>query len=127
MENLRSADLLRIDYSRSNRAAKYHHLVSRAWALDPPETAMLAVLLLRGPQTVAELRAHIERLHDFRDQDEVAATLDGLTARPEPLVASLGRGPGQKEARWAHLLSGPPRFEVGGRRQSRRPGRSERP
>lgn len=111
VENLRSANLLRVDYSRSNRAAKYHHLVSRAWALDPPETALLAVLMLRGPQTVAELRSRTERLHDFGGQAGVTAALDRLAARPEPLVACLGRGSGQKEARWAHLLSGTPHFD----------------
>lgn len=113
LENLRAADLLRFDYSRSNRATKYHHLVSRAWALEAPETAVLAVLMLRGPQTVPELRSRTERLHEFSEQAEVAAALEGLAARSEPLVSCLGRGPGQKEARWAHLLSGQPQVEEG--------------
>jgi hypothetical protein len=73
--------------------------------------ALLAALMLRGPQTAAELRAATERLHRFADTSSVEAFLDELAQRPEahggPLVVLLPRRPGEREARWAHLLSGP--------------------
>ncbi|MDQ3979093.1 MAG: YceH family protein [Actinomycetota bacterium] len=106
IENLKAENLLRIDYSRSNRADKYRHVLDQALGLDEAEAALLAVLMLRGPQTAAELRARSERLHEFVDQGEVDAVLARLAHRPEPLVVRLGAAPGQKESRWAHLLSG---------------------
>lgn len=104
--NLRSENLLRIDYSRSNRADKYRHVLASELHLDDAEISVLAVLMLRGPQTGAELRTRTERLHAFADQTAVDDVLAGLAARPEPLVARLTARPGQKEPRWAHLLSG---------------------
>jgi uncharacterized protein YceH (UPF0502 family) len=106
IDNLKAESLLRIDYSRSNRADKYRHVLDQAMGLDSAEAALLAVLMLRGPQTGAELRARSERLHEFADQAEVDAVLARLSRRSEPLVVRLGAAPGQKEARWAHLLSG---------------------
>lgn len=105
--NLRSASLVRIVYSRSNRAEKYRHVLDEALELTEPELAVLSVLMVRGPQTVAELRTRTERLHPFGDQAGVEAVLDGLAGRPEPFVTRLERVPGQKEARWAQLLGGP--------------------
>jgi uncharacterized protein YceH (UPF0502 family) len=104
--NLRSEDLLRIDHSRSNRADKYRHVLDEALEADDAEISLLAVLMLRGPQTGAELRTRAERLHGFSDQSEAEAVLARLAARPEPLVIRLSAMPGQKEARWAHLLAG---------------------
>ena len=104
--NLRGDNLLRIDYSRSNRADKYRHVLDQVLDVDDAEIALLAVLMLRGPQTGAELRTRTERMHAFPDQGAVDATLARLAARPEPLVVRLAPMPGQKEARWAHLLSG---------------------
>ncbi len=121
LENLRAAELLRLVYSRSNRVDKYRQIVDEAWSLGPAESALMAVLMLRGPQTVAELRSRTERLHGFSDQAQVEAVLAGLAARPEPLVVHIGRAPGQKEPRWAHLLSGMPQF-VGVRSSSPAPG-----
>jgi uncharacterized protein YceH (UPF0502 family) len=106
IENLKAENLLRIDYSRSNRADKYRHVLDQALGLDEAEAALLAVLMLRGPQTGAELRARSERLHQFADQTEVDAVLARLSHRPEPLVVRLSAAPGAKEPRWAHLLSG---------------------
>lgn len=127
LENLRAAKLVRLVHSRSNRADKYRHIVDQAWSVGPAESAVLGVLMLRGPQTVAELRSRTERLHGFSDQAEVEAVLAGLAARPEPLVVHVGRAAGQKEPRWAHLLSGVPQF-VGDRPSSPAPGpRSGRP
>ncbi|MGH9224419.1 MAG: YceH family protein [Acidimicrobiales bacterium] len=104
--NLRSENLLRIDYSRSNRADKYRHVLDQVLDVDDAEISVLAVLMLRGPQTSAELRARAERLHGFDDQPAVDAVMARLAARPEPLVIRLAPAPGQKEARWAHLLAG---------------------
>jgi uncharacterized protein len=75
--------------------------------LNAAETALMCVLMLRGPQTPGELRGNAARLHEFAGLDEVEQTLAGLiTHDPDPLVARLARQPGQKEVRFAHLLSG---------------------
>jgi uncharacterized protein YceH (UPF0502 family) len=105
--NLRSDNLVRIDYSRSNRADKYRHVLDQALEVDEGEISLLAVLMLRGPQTAAELRSRSERMHPFPDQPVVDAALARLAARPEPLVTWLSPMAGQKEPRWAHLLAGP--------------------
>ncbi len=88
----------------SSRVAKYRHLFAEALSLDDGELAVLAVLMLRGPQTIGELKGHTERLHRFTDLAAVVATLNGLAERE--LVLQLARRPGQKEERWAHLLGG---------------------
>jgi uncharacterized protein YceH (UPF0502 family) len=106
IENLRGANLVRIDFSRSNRAERYRQVLDQALDADDAEISLLAVLMLRGPQTSAELRARCERLHGFDSQEEAEAVLAHLAARPEPLVMRLAPMPGQKESRWAHLLSG---------------------
>ena len=106
LRNLRAENLVRIVYSRSNRADKFRHVLDEAMGLDDADMALLAVLMLRGPQTGSELRARTERLHPFDDQAEVDDTLRRLAARDEPLVALLERQPGQKESRWAQLLGG---------------------
>lgn len=111
---LRAKGLVRIVHSVSNRAAKYRHVLDERFRLEQPGLAVLAVLALRGAQTSGELRGRSERLHPFESVDEVEATLQAL-ATPrwgEPLAARLERQPGQKEARWAHLLSGEPAPEA---------------
>jgi uncharacterized protein YceH (UPF0502 family) len=70
------------------------------------ETAVMDVLMLRGPQTVGELRGRTDRLHEFTSLSEVQETLDNLARRDEPLVVRLERQAGQKDARYAHVLSG---------------------
>ena len=76
-------------------------------------SALLAVLMLRGPQTAGELRINCDRLHRFADISAVEAFLHELAARPAgPLVVELARSPGTRETRWAHLLSGTPPDEV---------------
>jgi uncharacterized protein YceH (UPF0502 family) len=75
--------------------------------LSHPELALMCVLMLRGAQTLGELRGNGGRLHEFSSLEEVEETLNGLISRePEPLVVRLPRQPGQKDARFAHLLSG---------------------
>jgi uncharacterized protein YceH (UPF0502 family) len=106
LENLRAANVVRIVYSRSNRADKFRHVLGEILALEPEDLGLLSVLMLRGPQTASELRARTERLHPFEDVDEVLETLRRLAGRNQPLVARLERQPGQKENRWAHLLGG---------------------
>jgi len=94
----------------SSRALKYRHLLDEALGLSDAEISLLAVLMLRGAQTVGELKQRSERLHRFDSIAEVAQTLDGLTQRE--LVARLERRPGQKEERWAQLLGGESEGEV---------------
>jgi len=97
--------------SSGARVIRYSHNIGRVLRLPEQSVALLAALMLRGPQTAAELRAATERLHRFADTSSVEAFLDELAQRPEtsggPLVALLPRRPGEREARWAHLLSGP--------------------
>jgi uncharacterized protein YceH (UPF0502 family) len=104
--NLRAAGLVRVVFSRSNRAEKYRHVLDEVLEADDAELAVLSVLMVRGPQTSAQVRARTERLHAFADAAEVDATLARLAGRPEPLVVRLPPAPGQKEPRWAHLLAG---------------------
>jgi uncharacterized protein YceH (UPF0502 family) len=85
-----------------SRAPKYRHLLDEALGLGRPELAVLAVLLLRGPQTPGELRARTERLHPFPDAGELQDVLDTLAERE--FAARLERRPGQKEERYTHLL-----------------------
>ena len=106
LENLRAMNVVRIVYSRSNRADKFRHVINEVLAVEPEQLALLSVLMLRGPQTASELRARTERLHQFEDIEEVLETLGQLGGRHQPLVARLERQPGQKENRWAHLLGG---------------------
>ena len=89
-----------------SRVAKFEHRMQEAFNLTRPETALLCVLLLRGPQTPGELRGRAERLHRFEDLTDVQSTLQKLMAREEPLAKVLPRQPGTKEARYAQLLCG---------------------
>ena len=81
-------------------------MLPSVYELDPAGTAVMAVLMLRGPQTIGEIRERTGRMHEFGDLNEVQQTLDDLSRRDEPLIVKLERQPGQKEARYAHLLSG---------------------
>lgn len=96
--------------SSGSRVTRFEHNLGRALALPSQSVALLAVLLLRGPQTVSELRANSDRLHRFADLSSVEGFLDELASRADdkggPLVIKLPRAPGAREARWAHLLSG---------------------
>ena len=115
-EALQALDALRADSlvieSSGSRVSRYEHNLPRAWALPGASVALLAVLMLRGPQTVAELRANCERLHRFADISAVEGFLDELQNKSPPWVRKLARAPGAREARWAHLLCGEPPAEV---------------
>ena len=89
------------------RVTKYEHWIGEAFNFSRAETALLCVLLLRGPQTPGELRGRTERLHTFEEIADVLAGIQKLMDREPPLAAVLPRQPGTKEARYAHLLSGP--------------------
>jgi uncharacterized protein len=88
-----------------SRSAKYRHLLDEALGLSPDERALLCILMLRGAQTLGELKQRSEKLHRFEDLSSVERTLDQLTARE--LGRWLERAPGQKEARYTHLLEAP--------------------
>jgi len=89
-----------------SRAEKFRHAAAQRWELKQPALAVLASLMLRGPQTVGEIRTHTTRMVTFESMDEVSQVLNALLELDEPLVARFGRKPGQKGERFGHLLSG---------------------
>jgi uncharacterized protein YceH (UPF0502 family) len=89
------------------RVSKFEHRVRDVLNLRRDEVAVVCLLLLRGPQTSAELRARTERMYTFDDNAAVVTTLERLAAREEPLTQLMQRQPGAREARWVHLLCGP--------------------
>ena len=91
--------------SHGRSALRYGHTLDEAWGLDTRPLALLAVLMLRGPQTLGELRTRTERMVRFTELEEVQAELDALAARSEPLVTRQARAPGQKEDRYTQLLA----------------------
>jgi uncharacterized protein len=91
-----------------SRVVKFEHNAARALGIPSQAVALLAVLALRGPQTAAELRLNCERLHRFADISSVEGFLDELAAKTPPRVLHLARAPGEREARWVHLLCGEP-------------------
>jgi uncharacterized protein len=109
LESLREKQLARMVSGAEMRVPRYYHLAAERLGLSPPEVAVLAVLLLRGPQTVGELRGRSGRFYAFADLAEVETTLGGLAGRSDgALVVELPRQPGRKEPRFAHLLCGLP-------------------
>jgi hypothetical protein len=110
LDGLREKGLARvITSSEGGRVPRYRHVFAEAFSLNQPEAAALCVLMLRGPQTVGEIRGRTNRIYDFASLAEVQETLDGLARRiPRPLVAELARQAGTKEPRYTHLLGGEP-------------------
>jgi hypothetical protein len=107
VESLREKNLAYVFYGSTSRVPKYKHVLPEVMHLNQPELALMCVLMLRGPQTTGELATRALRLHEFSGLEEVESTLNSLISRePDPLVTRLPRQPGQKEARFAHLLSG---------------------
>jgi uncharacterized protein YceH (UPF0502 family) len=92
--------------SADSRVTKYEHRLQEVFNFTRGETAILCVLLLRGPQTPGELRGRTERMHRFEDLTEVQSTLQRLMQRDPPLARVLPRQPGTKESRYKHLLAG---------------------
>jgi uncharacterized protein len=106
LETLREKNLAYVFYGSTSRVPKYKHVMPEVMHLSHPEVAIMCVLMLRGAQTPGELRGNASRLHEFNGLDEIEQTLNALISRDEPLVVRLPRQPGQKEMRFAHLLSG---------------------
>lgn len=106
LEDLRDKNIVYVYYGSTSRVPKYKHMMPQVFELEPSETAVLCVLMLRGPQTIGEIKERTGRLYDFRDLNDTNETLEALLKRDEPLITRLERAPGQKEARYAHLLSG---------------------
>ncbi len=111
LEDLRGRTLILESYGASGRVLRYAHNFAKVYAVPSAAVDLLAVLMLRGPQTASELRANCERLHHFADASAVEAYLDELAGRDSgPLVVKLARQPGVREPRWSHLLCGEPRL-----------------
>jgi hypothetical protein len=104
LERMSNRGWTRFASGAGSRALKYRHLLDEALSLSEEELSLLAVLMLRGPQTLGELKQRSERLHRFESLPEVAQTIDGLVERE--LAVRLERRPGQKEERYAQLLGG---------------------
>ncbi len=93
------------------RVPKYEHRFTEALQLAAQEVAVLCVLMLRGPQTVGEIRGRTSRLYEFKELEEVELTLQALQSAQPPLALKLPRQPGTKESRYAHLLAGAVQIE----------------
>lgn len=116
-EALEAIDTLRshalVVESSGGRVTKYGHNLARVYQLPTPSVAIVTTLVLRGPQTVAELRANCERLYRFADASSLEAFLEELSTRAaNPLTVLLPRAPGARESRWAHLLCGMPEISA---------------
>ena len=113
VEALRQRQLVWLVSQAGGRAVKYEQRLTEAFTLSLQETALLCVLMLRGPQTFGELRGRAERIYPFADLAETEAVMQVLmSAEPEPLAMKLPRLPGTKESRFAHLLAGPIEVEA---------------
>jgi uncharacterized protein len=107
IDSLREKHLITVLTGGSNRVPKYGHRLGQRLNLGRRETAILCELMLRGPQTVGELKDRAGRMHRFSDLEEVESCLRGMAEFPGgPLITQLARQPGRKEARYGHLLSG---------------------
>jgi uncharacterized protein len=129
IDDLTRRSLVGAVHRSDSRAKRYRHRFSEMLSLHPAETAVMCVLMLRGAQTTGEIRTRTARLFEFRDLAHVDVTLEALMTLATPLVAQLPRRPGQKEVRYAHLLSGEavdvaPEPETRAERQE--PGKTDR-
>ena len=101
-----------ISVSRDSRVPKYEHRIRTTLGLRRDETALICLLILRGPQTPGELRGRAERMYVFEDLTSVQAALDRLAQRETPLVRPLAKAPGSREGRTIHLLGGHPTISM---------------
>ncbi|HLH31095.1 MAG TPA: YceH family protein [Terriglobia bacterium] len=106
LDALRDKRLVNFVDRAESRVTKYRHLVYETMNLGRPAIAVMCVLMLRGPQTVGEIRTRTNRLYDFKSLEDVETTLNALMSGEAPLITRLSRQTGQKEVRYAHLLSG---------------------
>jgi hypothetical protein len=120
LDSLRLKQLARMVSGADQRVPKYYHRAGEILGLERPALALICELLLRGPQTVGELRGHCSRLWEFSSLEEVETALQALMNRQAgALVTRLPRQPGRKESRCAHLLSGEPQLPAEEERQPR--------
>ncbi len=106
VEGLREHGLARTVHGKGDRSLKYKHVAPEVLEVSPRQAALLAVLMLRGPQTLGELRTRTSRYTDFADLNDVAEELVLLNQMEEPRAEMLSRRPGEKESRYRHLLGG---------------------
>lgn len=107
LDSLREKNLAYVFHGSTSRVPKYKHVAPEVLQLSPAELAAMCVLMLSGPQTVGEIRTRGSRLYDFKGMEEVDETVHALATREsDPMVVKLPRQPGQKDARFAHLLAG---------------------
>lgn len=107
IDSLREKELVIVVKNRDSRVLKYDNYFADFYSFSAQETAVMNVLMLRGPQTVGEIRVRSERLHGFSSIEEVESVLEGLAERGDgPFVLRLPRQAGHKESRWVHLLAG---------------------
>lgn len=104
VDALRQKGLVREAMLSGSRVAKYRHVAREVLSLSTPELVVVAELLMRGPQSPAELRARATRMHPLESQEAVQSILDGLASRPEPMVVRLGPQAGSRATRYAQLL-----------------------
>jgi uncharacterized protein YceH (UPF0502 family) len=106
LANLKATGLVRFVHPSHGRSVtRYQQLLAEHFSIGDQQLALIALLMLRGPQTAGELRSRSERMCEFHSITDVEQQLEHLSKLPEPLVARLLRRPGQKEERWAHLLT----------------------
>ena len=110
-DTLRQKNLLHVVDKADSRVTKYRHVMGETLALEHREIAVMCVLMLRGPQTIGEIRTRSSRIHDFENLEQVETILNSLIARQPALAIRLPRQTGQKEVRYAHLLSGEVAFD----------------
>ena len=112
LESLREKKLVWMVTGAGSRVPKYEHRMAETFTLAEQEVAVLGVLMLRGPQTVGEIRGRTARMYEFQTLEEVEQVLDALMiSEPHPFVTKLPRQPGTKESRYAHLLGGEVKIE----------------
>ena len=112
IQELTRRSLVREVHRSDSRAKRWRQTMAESMKLHPAETAVMCVLMLRGAQTAGEIRTRSARLHAFPDLAHLDVTLKSLMDMSPPLVMELPRRPGQKEGRFAHLLSGEPQIEA---------------
>lgn len=112
LDDLMRRSLVHAVHRNDSRAKRYRHVLAETLSLHPAEIAVLCVLMLRGAQTAGEIRTRSTRLFEFRDLPHLDVTLQALMTLSVPLVAQLPRRSGQKEVRYAHLLSGEPQVDA---------------
>lgn len=108
LDELKGRSFVHEVYRNDSRAKRYRQVLSEKLSLHPPETALLCVLMLRGPQTTGEIRTRSARMFEFLDLRHVEVTLEALQSLASPLIVQLPRQAGQKEVRYAQLLGEEP-------------------